>query len=439
MPGTSGDVPSRAAMPDIAAMPSIKTFAAPRPYAPSRVNSDIARDFLDLSMKLESGRDLPVLTRFETPITVQITGAPPPTLQSDLSRLLHRLRNEAGIDIRQINGPANITIQAVSRAEIRSELPQAACFVVPNISHISEYRSGKHSSITAWSALKTRTKAAVFLPNDTSPQEARDCLHEELAQALGPLNDLYRLPDSVFNDDNLHTVLTGFDMLILRTYHAPELHSGMSRRAIAARLPAILARLNPAGERLAPHPASATPRAWSRAIQTALGPGAGIRQRRVAAEKALAIAGAGGWTDHRRAFSHYTVGRIIQNTDPALAQNHFAAADAYYRRNPATALHRAHTIAQLAAYAITKGRGDDALVLLGPQIAVAARHENAALLAQLMMLQAEALDMTGRASEARQVRMDSLDWARYGYGADWAVSAKLREISNLNPLKGRNG
>jgi len=34
-----------------------------------------------------------------------------------------------------------------------------------------------------------------------SPQEVRDCLHEELAQALGPLNDLYRLPDSVFNDD----------------------------------------------------------------------------------------------------------------------------------------------------------------------------------------------------------------------------------------------
>ncbi len=47
-------------------MPSIKTFAAARPYAPSRANGDIARDFMDLSMKLESGRDLPVLTRFVT-------------------------------------------------------------------------------------------------------------------------------------------------------------------------------------------------------------------------------------------------------------------------------------------------------------------------------------------------------------------------------------
>ena len=28
----------------------------------------------------------------------------------------------------------------------------------------------------------------VFVPADASPQELRDCLHEELAQALGPLN-----------------------------------------------------------------------------------------------------------------------------------------------------------------------------------------------------------------------------------------------------------
>jgi hypothetical protein len=64
---------------------------------------------------------------------------------------------------------------------------------------------------------------AVFIPSDVSPQEVRDCLHEEVAQALGPLNDLYRLPDSVFNDDNFHAVLTGFDMLILRTYYDAEL------------------------------------------------------------------------------------------------------------------------------------------------------------------------------------------------------------------------
>jgi hypothetical protein len=52
----------------------------------------------------------------------------------------------------------------------------------------------------------------------------------------------------------------------------------------------------------------------------------------------------------------------------------------------------------------------------------------------MMMLRAEALELTGRT-----VRLDSLGWARYGFGADWAVRAKLREIGSLNPLKGRRG
>ncbi len=110
-------------------------------------------------------------------------------------------------------------------------LPQAACFVVPNISQISDYRSAKRDSITAWIGLKTKTKAAILLPNDTSPHEVSACLHEELAQTLRPLNDLYRLPDQVFNNDNVHTVLTSFGMLTQRTHYPPELHSGMSRRA----------------------------------------------------------------------------------------------------------------------------------------------------------------------------------------------------------------
>ncbi|MCR9114241.1 MAG: ATP-dependent transcriptional regulator, partial [Rhodobacteraceae bacterium] len=46
---------------------------------------------------------------------------------------------------------------------------------------------------------------------------------------------------------------------------------------------------------------------------------------------------------------------------------------------------------------------------------------------------------TGRVAEAQAVRMDSIGWARYGFGADWAVRAKLREISSLSPLKGPNG
>jgi len=420
---------TRAATPQTSAMPPMRVFSTPKPTPPQRSNRDIARDFLDLGFQMESGRRLPPFSRFEEPILLRVTGAPPPSLTADLDRLLHRLRSEAGIDIRLVqDGPAQITIEAVSRDEIRRHLPTAACFVVPNISRLDQYRSARG---TDWTRITRRETVAIFVPNDTSPQEIRDCLHEELAQALGPLNDLYRLTDSVFNDDNVHAVLTGFDMLILRT--------GMTRDAVAERLPAILSRLNPAGDRMPPRYLEATPRTWIEAIQTALGPDSRGPARRKAALDALRIAQAQGWTDHRRAFSHFALGRLTQAIDPGFAHDQFTRADMFYRRVPDTALHRAFTATQLAGYALARGNGATALDLLDPHLGTAERHENAALLATLQMLRAEALDLTGQVSEARAVRLDSLGWARYGYGADWAVRAKLREIGALSPLKGSNG
>ena len=56
-----------------------------------------------------------------------------------------------------------------------------------------------------------------------------------------------------------------------------------------------------------------------------------------------------------------------------------------------------------------------------------------------MLLRAEALELAGRSGEATTVRLDSLGWARYGFGPDWAVRAKLREIGALNPLNDSRG
>ncbi|MCM2562406.1 DUF2927 domain-containing protein [Lutimaribacter sp. EGI FJ00015] len=437
MPAAPTETATRAAQFGESTMPPMKTFAVPRPSLPQQSNSDIARDFLDLTFMLESGRRLPYFSRFEGPVSVHVTGTPPANLRLDLNRLLSRLRNEAGLDIHLTNAAeANITIEAVSRAEIRRNLPQAACFVVPNISKLSEYRKARRTGRTDWAQVKERKRLAIFLPSDAAPQEVRDCLHEELAQALGPLNDLYRLPDSVFNDDNVHTVLTGFDMMILRLYYAPELRAGMTRSEVAARLPALLARINPAGQNLSPRHDGNTPRSWVLAIQTALGPGTGPAERRRAAEQALQIARTMGWKDHRMAFSHYAMGRLTQRLDDGVAQEHFIAADHYYSLTPNTALHRAYVASQLAAYALAQGRGEDALTLASRHLGTAERYENAALLSTLMLLRAEALELLGRSREAMTVRLDSLGWARYGFGADWAVHAKLREVAALNPVNG---
>ncbi|MEP2530647.1 DUF2927 domain-containing protein [Shimia sp.] len=431
------DTPTRAAVANTT-LPPMKSFATPQPVPPTRSNRDIARDFLDLAFELESGRQIEKLTRFDGPITLRVTGNTSGSLMPDLKSLIARLRSEARIDIQLVQDRnANITIQAVSRRDIRRALPQAACFVVPNISSLSQYRSARRKASTNWALLDTREKLAIFVPSDTSPQETRDCLHEELAQALGPLNDLYRLPDSVFNDDNIHAVLTGFDMTVLRAYYDPTLQNGMTREQVAARLPSILARINPRGETLSSRRLPETPRSWIDAIQTALGPGTTPSGRRVAARQALQIAQTQRWQDHRLGFSHYALGRLLQSQDIAAAHAEFVKADRAYANVSRFGPHRAFVTTQLSAYAISAGRGQEALNLINPQLGPAAQYENAALLSTLMLLRAEALELQGKHEEAGTVRLDSLGWARYGFGPDWAVRSKLREIASLSPLNGR--
>lgn len=423
-----------AAPPAPEAAPVGPDFGLPRPVPPQRANAAMVQDFLDLSFQLESGRVLPVLSRFEGPITLRAVGAAPPTFAPDLARLLGRLRDEAGITIAQVpaSQPASITVELVSGTQMRRLVPQAMCFVVPRVSGWADYTAKRRSPDLDWTTLRTRTTLSVFIPTDVGPQEIRDCLNEELAQALGPLNDLYRLPDSVFNDDNMHVVLTGFDMLMLRVTYAPELRSGMSRAEVAAALPAILARENPAGGRIAAPVTRPTPREWSDAITTALGPGA-VGQRPQAAQSALDIAQAAGWNDNRTAFSYYVLGRLFTASQPQVALAAFLQADALYRARPETALHAAHLTPQFAAYALSGGRAEAALALIDADLAQVRASENAGLLAAMLMIRAEALDALGRSSEAHAVRLDSLIWARYGIGAERDVQARLAEIAALTP------
>ena len=425
--------PSRAAL-AIHKLPPAKSFSLPRPQPPQRSNRDIARDFLDLHFRLEGGTDLPVLTRFERPIRLRVTGTPSPGFQTDLAQLLQRFKAEAGINIQRVtSGPAEITIQAVSSGAIHRALPKAACFVVPNVDSLTELRRKRRSPDTDWARLRSRERLAVFVPNDISPQEARDCLHEELAQAIGPLNDLYRLSDSVFNDDNIHTVLTGFDMLILRATYAPELRTGMSRSQVAAILPGLLSRLNPAGNSIAAHALPATPRSWINAIETSLGPGSSLNARKRAANQAVVLARDLGWSDHRRAYSHYVLGRMIQADQPDLAQRHFQTALDFLNQSRGNELHKAIIRPRMAAYLLARGDGEAALQHINPALPVARRHQNAALLATSLLIKAEALDLLGQFATANTVRLDSLGWARYGFGPDWAVHAKVREVAQLRP------
>ncbi|MDO9581831.1 MAG: DUF2927 domain-containing protein [Desulfomicrobium sp.] len=408
-----------------------RSFAPAQATGALRSNAEMAQDFLDLNFRMESGRSLPALTRFEGPVTVALSGDVPGSARADLAALLSRLRAEAGLTITQTNGPAAITLDFQPRSALHRAVPSAACFVAPNVTGLADYMRKRGSAVLDWGQLPSRTQIAVMLPSDSSPQELRDCLHEELAQALGPLNDLFRLPDSVFNDDNFHSVLTGFDMLMLRVHYDPDLGSGMTEAQVAARLPAILARLNPAGQNVAGGPKQISPRAFAIATQTAFGAGSSASARTAGANRMLAIAQAQGWTDGRLAFSLYARGRALTARDGPAATEAYAQAAHIWRAQPGGQIHAAHVDMQLAAFALSSGQPDTVLFLTNRAIPVARSHQNASLLSSLLAMQAEALDVLGRAAEARSVRLDSLGWARYAFGSERHVRARMSDIATL--------
>ena len=399
--------------------------------APLRPNEQIAADFMDLEFRMESGQPLPILTRFERPVSVAMTGPVPQAAPADLASLLTRLRTEAGLDVFTAQTDAAITIQFASKADLQRLEPTASCFVAPNVSSLAEYRARRGSAALDWHSLARRDRMAIFVPYDTSPQEVRDCLHEEMAQALGPLNDLYRLPDSVFNDDNFQSVLTDFDMLMLRLHYAPTLANGMTRAEVAERLPGLVAALNPGGAYPGGWTHPDTPRAWTDAVNIALGPRSPEAARLPAARRMLTIAQEQGWTDNRLGFAHFALGRLQAPADPAAAVHCYTAAARVYASLPDDGVHLSHALMQLAALALRDSRTAETIMLADQALPLARRGQNAALEASLQLIKAEAFALLGRDTEARALRLDSLDAARYGFGSEQAVQARATEIASL--------
>lgn len=420
------------------AMPRMSTFGAGAPVEATRGNAEMAADFLDLEFRMESGRILPVMSRFEGPITIGLRGSVPSIAVPELKRVVARLRAEAGLDV-SLAPPgqsASITIDFQPKSALRRAVPTAACFVVPNVSSYAEYVAARNTPKTDWGRITTRDRAVILVPADTSPQEVRDCLHEEVAQAIGPLNDLFRLPDSVFNDDNFHSVLTGFDMLMLRVHYAPELRSGMTQAEVAARLPAIFARLNPAGEGRGGNQKGLTSRQWIASVEDAFGGRGALRLS--TADKLIRIATEEGWNDGRLAFSYFARARARTGGDVTGAISDYETARRIWRSTPGAAIHVAHVDMQLAAFALSRGRADQVLELTTGAIPVARQHQNASLLSSLLAMRAEALTLIGQTEAARSARLDSLGWARYAFGSDAQVKARMNSIAAL-AVRGTRG
>lgn len=405
--------------------------------AVQRANADIADDFIELVFGLENGARKPVLTRFERPVRVGFAVPGFEDQRPFLTAFLDRIARRTGIDIEPA-GPAgagaNLHVRLAAASAMEALLPTAFCVVTPgNLTWTEVARSIDDDSYIGWNEIEVIENATIFIPSSASPHEVRLCLVEEITQALGPGNDLYRLADTIFNDDNAHAEPTAFDFLILRTLYDDRLTSGMT--AVEARVIAreIVDDLNPAGRDLPRSPPPPDDRKWSDLIFLAHARNTEDSLRDDYLRGAVREAMAFPVSDPRRGYSHEIVG-VRQNSlrNHAEAARSLRTAIANYEaglggRDIRVASARLH----LADALIEMGEPASALNELALAEPIITAHDADARLAYLFSLRTTALEATGDVDGSLDAAVLSLNWGLYAFGADYGKLAEALHFLDL--------
>ncbi|MBB4304158.1 hypothetical protein GGD81_003214 [Rhodobium orientis] len=84
-------------------------------------------------------------------------------------------------------------------------------------------------------------RAFVFIVVNEGRRAFRHCMIEEISQSLGPVNDDWRLKESIFNDYSTVSRFNVFDWFILNMLYDRRVKVGMTPRQVERVLPAAIA------------------------------------------------------------------------------------------------------------------------------------------------------------------------------------------------------
>jgi hypothetical protein len=385
-------------------------------------NESLAELFVTLTHELEWGGRRPGLARYEGPVRVGVTGPGAGRHIGFLDRYLAELRIRAGVPIARTAPPHNLLVRFVPGRDFRARMPRHYCVVAPGRPDWDTFRrSPRRHGTRPFEQLTTITATTVFIPDNAPPHLARACLVEEIAQALGPANDLYGLGPSIFNDDAAHSWPTRLDFLMLETLYAPELRSGLGRSETRARALLALDRLNPEGRGALPLPDARPERMedWVETLRDAFDRSRTAERRLGSARQALAIAA------DRAPFSAYHCRSLTalareRRDEPqaALAILDEAARVCATSHGPDD-IRIAHVRLEQARLLYLGGRASAAWGAAEGLEAQFAAHRQADRLAELYALQAAVLRAI-HAPGSAELRTRADAWRAYAFGADAA-------------------
>ncbi|MEO1291490.1 MAG: DUF2927 domain-containing protein [Pseudomonadota bacterium] len=216
-----------------------------------RPNDSLAVDFVDLTTRTEYYHDLPGLAKLREPIEIRLATPGFEPYVPFLRLFAEELRRETGanIHLRPSPSPAasQIHLTFVQRGEFDLAGGSVLCFFDDGKLTIQDWLT-RDRTTSQWGTPTPPRDVTVFIPIDTVPADVLGCFYEEITQTLGPTNDLYRLPDSIFNDENAHFRPTPFDLLMLEVLYDERMKPGMARNQAQKIARTVLRERNPEGE-----------------------------------------------------------------------------------------------------------------------------------------------------------------------------------------------
>ncbi len=395
-------------------------------------NDSLAGLFVIMSHEVEGRARRPHLVRYEATVTVTPEGATP-DLVAFLDGYLAQLRAEAGVPISR-GADGNLLIRFADGPRFARAVPGAACAIAAGDVTWQEFaRDPEAASGGTISALERIDRMTIFVPDDSRPYRVRNCLLEEIPQALGLSSDLYGLGMSSFNDDGAHTWPTRLDYLMLRLLYAPEIETGLNRRETRARAKALLDQVNPQGRSAPRLPRLRTSGLgeWSDLMAKVFSRRTSGRARIKSIGKSVALIQAKAPGSPQHCHTLVTAGRVLSRPDPARAVALLDQARTICEKEHGPQDVRLARIGLEKACALLRLARFDAAISLaeaaGPVFAAYGQDER---LAALYTIEADALAVVEPGSErAARMAERARAWNAYAVGPG-------RRASNCRPRAG---
>ena len=239
------------------AMPAFAQQPAENAPDPRMSDERVIEDFITIAL----GREYPEdqaragrLIRWTRPIRVAGMGPRPDvwgrTLEWHMRRLARitrhpiELRPSGEVDLLAIFVP-RLTVEAVAaHAEVYRRVFSDEIRYEAQMARIA---SGALNAVCFTTVRVARdysiVQAVAFIPLDRGATVVRQCIIEEMSQAMGLPNDNDDVDPSIFNDHSPYIELTDKDILLLRMLYHPAMRLGMTPPQVRRAGPRVLADL----------------------------------------------------------------------------------------------------------------------------------------------------------------------------------------------------